>query len=145
LPNTNGTERWQVQCPLSRRAKSSASLGFAALAAAPVRALGPVRRPARWYNWLGQDRLIDQRVQRQRRRGGRPGRHGKAQKAGEDEIGPGLAHRRQVREAAPAPIPRDRQGAHLALTQGGIARGGIDENQVDPPRHHPEQRAGHLG
>jgi hypothetical protein len=34
---------------LRRRAENSGFLGFAAQAAAPVRALGPVKRPARWH------------------------------------------------------------------------------------------------
>jgi hypothetical protein len=44
-PYANGPDRWLVQCPLSRRAQSFALLGFAVLAAAPVRtgqASGPL-------------------------------------------------------------------------------------------------------
>jgi hypothetical protein len=35
--------------PLIRRAETSGFLGFAAKAAAPIQALGPVKRPVRWY------------------------------------------------------------------------------------------------
>ena len=39
---------------LRRRAQTSGLLGFAPWGAAPIRALGPIKEPVRWYHSFGR-------------------------------------------------------------------------------------------